>query len=83
MRAGVDYANIHLDAHLRIANVLRDCDVITMSGDDAVASGLSSVFFPHGVGHLLGLQVHDVAGFSVSSGRQAERRDPQVIRICA
>ena len=28
-----------------------------------VASGVSGVFLPHGLGHLLGLQVHDVGGF--------------------
>ena len=40
------------------------------------SSGLSSVFFPHGVGHLLGLQVHDVAGFSVNpEGKQKARPD--------
>jgi Xaa-Pro dipeptidase len=76
VRSGVDYASIHLDAHLRIANVLHDAGIITMYGEDAVASGLSGVFFPHGVGHLLGLQVHDVAGFSVdASGRQKARPD--------
>jgi Xaa-Pro dipeptidase len=74
VRSGVDYSSIHLDAHRRIADVLRDSGVIKMSGEDAVASGLSGVFFPHGVGHLLGLQVHDVAGFSVNAeGRQKAR----------
>jgi Xaa-Pro dipeptidase len=29
-----------------------------------VAGGISSTFFPHGLGHLIGLQVHDVAGFA-------------------
>lgn len=74
VRAGVDYAHIHLDAHQRIGKVLRDFDVITVSGDEAAASGLTSVFFPHGIGHLLGLQVHDVAGLSVSpEGKQKAR----------
>jgi Xaa-Pro dipeptidase len=76
VRDGVDYASIHLDAHLRIANVLHDAGIITMYGEDAVATGLSGVFFPHGVGHLLGLQVHDVAGFSVDAqGTQKARPD--------
>jgi Xaa-Pro dipeptidase len=74
VRAGVDYAHIHLDAHKRIGKVLRDFNIITVSGDEAAASGLTSVFFPHGIGHLLGLQVHDVAGFSVTpDGKQKAR----------
>ena len=74
VRDGVDYANIHLDAHLRIAGLLHDSGVITMSAADAVGERLISVFFPHGVGHLLGLQVHDVAGFSVDEkGTQKAR----------
>lgn len=67
VRNGVDYANIHLDAHQRIASLLHDSGVITLPAADAVTSGLSGVFFPHGVGHLLGLQVHDVAGFSIDA----------------
>jgi Xaa-Pro dipeptidase len=74
VRDGVDYANIHVDAHMRIASLLHDSGVITMSAADAVSSGLSAVFFPHGVGHLLGLQVHDVAGFSIDAkGTQKAR----------
>ena len=59
--------------------LLRDSGVITMPAADAVASGLSGVFFPHGVGHLLGLQVHDVAGFSVDAARHAESTAAPVI----
>jgi Xaa-Pro dipeptidase len=65
VKSGVDYAQIHLSAHRKIAALLKEADVIRMSPESAVESGLSSVFFPHGVGHLLGLQVHDVSGFSV------------------
>lgn len=74
VRAGVDYADIHLSAHRRIAEILRSFNVITASPEDAVASGLSSVFFPHGIGHLLGLQVHDVAGFSITPDGQQKAR---------
>lgn len=65
VRSGIDYAQIHLEAHRGIAALLKQHGIIDMEAGDAVASGLSSVFFPHGIGHLLGLQVHDVAGFMV------------------
>jgi len=62
VRAGVDWPSIHLAAHRAVAAVLRESDLIDCSADEAVASGLSGVFMPHGIGHLLGLQVHDVGG---------------------
>jgi Xaa-Pro dipeptidase len=36
--------------------------VITLGGQEAVEAGLTHPFFPHGVGHFLGLQVHDIGG---------------------
>jgi Xaa-Pro dipeptidase len=60
--AGLDYRDLHLTAHMDIAGILKDFDIINVSAEDAVASGLSSVFYPHGLGHYLGLQTHDVAG---------------------
>jgi Xaa-Pro dipeptidase len=74
VRPGIDYADIHLGAHHRVAALLREHNVIRMEPANAVTSGLSSVFFPHGVGHLLGLQVHDVAGFASD---RAGGRKPQ------
>ena len=59
---GLDYRHLHLRAHLDIARILKDFDIIRPAAEDAVASGLSSVFYPHGLGHYLGLQTHDVAG---------------------
>ena len=63
VRAGQSYPELHVHAHRVLAGILREQDFIRMSADGAVESGLSSVFFPHGLGHLIGLQVHDVAGF--------------------
>ena len=59
---GRDYRDIHLAAHRLVAGVLSDCGLVRLRGDDAVDAGLTRVFFPHGIGHLLGLQVHDVGG---------------------
>ena len=66
VREGVDYRDIHLSTHRRIARVLRGAGIVRMSEEAMVEAGVTKTFFPHGIGHLLGLQVHDVGGFMAS-----------------
>lgn len=73
VRAGVDYRDLFLDSHRAIAGVLRDAGVIRATPEDALESGLSRVFYPHGLGHFLGLQVHDVAGLIDNDGTPIPR----------
>ena len=66
VRAGVDYKQLHIDAHLTLMGILKKFGVIKVSPEAALATGVSAAFFPHGLGHPIGLQVHDVAGFAES-----------------
>lgn len=65
VRAGVDYRSIHLSTHARIATILKTLGIVkaTMSEEAMLAERVTATFMPHGIGHLLGLQVHDVGGF--------------------
>ncbi len=73
--AGVDYRRLHLDTHLRIAAILADAGIIRETPENALDSGLSSVFYPHGLGHFIGLQTHDVAGLVDDAGTPIPRPD--------
>ncbi|MEP7043428.1 MAG: Xaa-Pro dipeptidase [Dokdonella sp.] len=66
VRAGQSYPELHIHAHHVLAGILREYGFIRTSAEGAVESGLSAAFFPHGLGHPIGLQVHDVAGFQAS-----------------
>jgi Xaa-Pro dipeptidase len=66
LRAGVDWRDVHLRAHVLTGKLLREADITNCDAEEAVASGVTSVFLPHGIGHLLGLEVHDAGGFMES-----------------
>lgn len=60
---GVDYIDIHRKAHAGVAALLNASGLANGLSDEAlVEEGVTQVFFPHGIGHFLGVQVHDVAG---------------------
>ena len=63
VKPGASYPDIHLAAHRKIAAILAKFGFVKLDAGAIVDKGISSAFFPHGVGHYLGLQVHDVAGF--------------------
>jgi len=74
VRAGVDWRDVQLRAHALTAEVLREADLIRCNAPEAVESGVTRVFLPHGIGHLLGLEVHDVGGLMrAAEGGEIER----------
>jgi Xaa-Pro dipeptidase len=74
--AGRDYREVHLTAHRVLGDVLHRIKLIDVAGQEALELGLTMVFFPHGIGHLLGLQVHDVGGV-MGNAAGDERRRPE------
>jgi Xaa-Pro aminopeptidase len=78
MRPGVEYRDLHLLACRILAAGLVDLEVLRGHPDDLVERDVHALFFPHGVGHLLGLDVHDMedlgdlAGYA--PGRQRSER---------
>lgn len=73
VKPGVDFVVLHAFTHRQLAGVLRDYNIVTCSADEAVSTGITRAFLPHGLGHLLGLQVHDAGGkLADTAGRKRE-----------
>ena len=60
--AGRPWGQVHHLSHLKIGALLQEAGILKVDAEEAVAKGFTRPFFPHGLGHFLGIQVHDVAG---------------------
>ncbi len=63
IKPGMNYADLHRRMHERVAHILVDSGISTLSAEELVDTNATFTFLPHGLGHLIGLQTHDVAGF--------------------
>lgn len=59
-KPGVTYLSVHLAAAEVIASGLKDLGLMKGDVKEAVAAGAHAMFFPHGLGHMMGLDVHDM-----------------------
>ncbi len=62
IRPGVPYRDIHLLACRVLAQGMKDLGFLRGDPAEAVAAGAHALFMPHGVGHMIGLDVHDMEG---------------------
>jgi Xaa-Pro dipeptidase len=60
IRPGMPYEDLHDQSHQLLAPILRELDLVRASDDELVGGGVTRRFLPHGLGHSLGIQVHDV-----------------------
>ena len=65
---GVRYRDVHLAAARALASGLVELGVLRGDPDELVADGVHALFFPHGVGHLIGLDVHDMEDLGDRAG---------------
>lgn len=62
MKPGVEFRDVHRLACVELARGLTDQGLMMGDPEQAVAAGAHTLFFPCGLGHMLGLDVHDMEG---------------------
>jgi Xaa-Pro aminopeptidase len=76
MKPGINFKDIHLQTARVMASGLKGLGLMKGDTGEAVAAGAHALFFPHGLGHNLGLDVHDMEDYgenNVGYGEKVER----------
>lgn len=60
---GVSWVDMHILANKVVLKKLCEINLLLGDVDEMYEAGLAAVFQPHGLGHLLGIDVHDVGGY--------------------
>lgn len=78
IRPGVAYLDVHLDVCRTLTDGLKQLGLMKGAVDEAVAAGAHALFMPHGLGHMIGLDVHDMedlgeehVGYDAAVGRSS------------
>jgi Xaa-Pro dipeptidase len=64
VKPGLYFPSLHEKCHIKTAEILENIGILKISGDyeTAMRDGITKTFMPHGLGHMLGVQVHDIGG---------------------
>ncbi|WP_346291176.1 aminopeptidase P family protein [Sphaerothrix gracilis] len=79
---GVEYRHLHLIACYRIAEGLVDLGILRGQPESLVEQDAHALFFPHGVGHLIGLDVHDMEDLGDLAGYAPGRQRSDRFGLC-
>ena len=79
---GVEYRQLHLQACRLLAAGLVDLGILRGAVDHLVERDVHALFFPHGLGHLLGLDVHDMEDLGDRAGYAPGRRRSDRFGLC-
>lgn len=74
VKPGKSYVALHEEAHREVGVILADLSICRLSPEETFEKGHTRTFLPHGLGHHLGIQVHDVGGRQVTP--EGEIRHP-------
>lgn len=59
-KAGIRWADVHLEVCRQMTDGLKAVGLMKGNTEDAVACGAHAMFMPHGLGHMMGMDVHDM-----------------------
>lgn len=79
-RAGIEYRDVHLSATLDIARGLVDMGILRGDPESLVERDAPALFFPHGIGHMVGLGVRDASGYAPGRSR-SDRPGLRFLRV--
>jgi len=78
LKPGRRFLDVHLVAARTLARGFIDIGIMKGNPEDAVRAGAHALFFPHGLGHMIGLDVHDMEGLGEDNvGYSDTKRNPQ------
>ncbi len=61
-KPGMKYMDVHMAVCRRMTERLKELGLMKGDVDEAVAAGAHAMFLPHGLGHMMGMDVHDMEG---------------------
>ena len=66
VKAGDSYVDLHMKCHLEVGKVLNKYHICDLTPESMLETGITRTFYPHGLGHHLGLQVHDLGALQAN-----------------